>query len=155
MADKRRKALQRAGVLHARADRVGSPLFERIPFFDPEDKLQVKYEMLRTHHADHLPISRAAQMFGYSRQAYYQIQEAFEEEGVAGLLEKKRGRKGPTKCTPQVVAFLLQEQRANPGLSGRELAERLLEQRGIEVHRRTVEKLVAGLGPTRRAKKKR
>ncbi len=155
MSNKKRQAMRRAGVLHPRPDRVGSPLFERIPFFDSEDKLQVKYEMLRSHHSDHLTISGAAELFGYSRQAYYQIQEAFEREGLTGLLEKKRGRKGPTKCTPEVVAFLLQEKQSNPELSGRELAARLLEQRGVEVHRRTVEKIVAGLGPRRRAKRKR
>ena len=45
-------------------------------------------------------------MFGYSRQGFYDVQESFRELGMAGLLDKKRGRKGPTRCTPAVVAYL-------------------------------------------------
>lgn len=154
MAD-RRQALRRAGTLNPRTSKVASPLFQRIEFFDPLDKLQVKYEMLRAHEVDGVPISRAAVQFGYTRQAFYQIQKAFHEGGVSGLLDRKRGRKGPTKCTPEVVAYLVREKQGNPELSGRELADRLLERKGVEVHRRTVEKLVAGMGPSRRKKKPR
>ena len=155
MPKNKRQVLERTGLLNPKADRVRSPLFERLDFFDAEDKLQVKYEMLRSHRTDNLPIRHAAELFGYSRQGYYQIQQAFEEEGMAGLLEKKRGRRGPVKCTPEIVAFLVREKQANPELSGRELAERLRQEKGIQVHRRTVEKIVAGLGFTRRQKKKR
>ncbi|MGH9382249.1 MAG: helix-turn-helix domain-containing protein [Thermoanaerobaculia bacterium] len=155
MARSKRDSLERAGALHRRPDRVRSPLFARLDFFDAEDKLQVKYEMLRSHQVDRVPVSRAAALFGYSRQAYYQIQRGFEREGVAGLWEKKRGRKGPTKCTPEIVAFLVRQKQAAPELSGRELAERLREEKGVEVHRRTVEKIVAGLPAASRRKKKR
>jgi transposase len=140
------QALERARLLHPHPDKVLSPLFERIAFFDPRDKLQVKYEMLRSHEVEGLPINRAAQLFGYTRQGFYQLQQAFREEGMAGLLEKKRGRKGPVKCTPEIVAFLVREKQLDPELSGRELAERVLEEHGLQVHRRTVEKVVKNLG---------
>ena len=39
-------------------------------------------------------------------------------------------------------------------LTGAELAGRLLEERGVEVHRRTVEKIVAGLAGARGQRKK-
>ncbi len=155
MPDGKHQRFQRTGLLNPKADRVRSPLFERLDFFDAQDKLQVKYEMVRCHRAEGVPIRRAAELFGYSRQGYYQIQRAFEEEGMAGLLERKRGRKGPVKCTPEIVAFLVREKQADPGLSGRELAERLRQEKGLEVHRRTVEKIVASLGFARRQKKKR
>jgi DNA-directed RNA polymerase specialized sigma54-like protein len=73
---------------------------------------------------------------------------------MAGLLEKKRGRKGPVKCTPEIVAFLVREKQKEPELSGRELAERVFEQRGVSVHRRTVEKVVENLNRPRRKKKR-
>lgn len=151
----KRQALRRAKLLNPRAAQVHSPLFQRLSFFDREDKLQVKYEMLRSHEVDAVPILRTAEQFGYTRQGFYQIQRAFRDEGMGGLLDKKRGRKGPLKCTPQVVAFLVREKQVQPDLSGRELAERLLQQRGLEVHRRTVEKVVAGMVRPGRKKKRR
>jgi transposase len=148
MANKR-QALQRVRAFNPRPEKVVSALFRRIDFFDPQDKLQVKYEMLRTHAVEGASISQAAKQFGYTRQAFYQIQGTFQEQGLAGLLERKRGRKGPVKCTPDVVAFLVREKQREPDLSGSELSERLLEHRGVEVHRRTVEKVVARMGSAR------
>ena len=129
-------------------------MFERIAFFDPNDKLQVKYEMLRSHEVERLPVNRSAELFGYTRQGFYQIQQAFREEGTAGLVEKKRGRKGPVKCTPEIVAFIVRQKQAEPEISGRELAERVLEEHGVRMHRRTIEKVVKNLTPPRRKKKR-
>ncbi len=151
--DNRRNALLRAGLLNPKADRVRSPLFVRLPFFDPHDKLQVKYEMLRGHAVDGVPILQVAGQFGYSRQGFYQLQDAFRADGMAGLLEKKRGRKGPLRCTPEVVGRVLAQKQAHPDLAGRDLAEWMEREHGIRVHRRTVEKIVSGLRPSSRKKK--
>ena len=70
MANKR-QALERARLRHPHPERVLSPLFERIGFFDPNDKLQVKYEMLRSHEVEAVPINHAAEVFGYTRQGAY------------------------------------------------------------------------------------
>jgi len=48
-------ALQRAGLVHPRAEAVTAPLFSSGGFFLAADKVQVKYEMLRAHLAEHLP----------------------------------------------------------------------------------------------------
>ena len=150
----KRQALAHPRLLHPHPDRVLSPLFERIGFFDRNDKLQVKYEMLRSHEVEAVPIHRAAELFGYTRQGFHQVRQAFREEGTAGLLEKKRGRKGPVKCTPEIVVFLVREKQREPELSGRELAERVLERHGVRVHRRTVEKVVKNLNRLRGKKKR-
>jgi transposase len=152
MASKRH-ALERARLRHPHPEKVLSPLFERIEFFDPNDKLQVKYEMLRSHEVEAVPIHRVAEVFGYTRQGFYQVRQAFREGGMAGLLEKKRGRKGAVKCTPEIVAFLVQQKQREPEISGRELAERVVEQFGVRMHRRTVEKVVKNLNRPRRKKK--
>ncbi len=56
----KRQAVERARLLHPHPDKVLSPLFDRIAFFDPNDKLQVKYEMLRSHEVEAAPINRTA-----------------------------------------------------------------------------------------------
>ena len=52
-------ALQRAGLVHPRAEAVTAPLFSSGGFFLAADKVQVKYEMLRAHLAEHLPVTAA------------------------------------------------------------------------------------------------
>lgn len=100
--DERRQSLGAAGLLHPDPGRVAAPLF-RGPsgFFLPDDKVQVKYEMLRAHAVEGLTASTAARAHGYSRAAYYLVEAAFEAGGVPGLLDERRGRKGPVKVTSE------------------------------------------------------
>jgi hypothetical protein len=48
----KRLFLEQSGALHRHPDRVRAELFEQYRFFDPLDKIQVKYEMLRAHAVD-------------------------------------------------------------------------------------------------------
>src|SRR4030095_537262 len=70
-ADRSRRGKQDALRQHAtrnpRPDGVTHTLFESSEFFDPDDLLQVKYEMLRLVHLDKRPISEAAKACGFSR----------------------------------------------------------------------------------------
>lgn len=109
------------------------------PFFLASDKVQTKYEMLRAHWVDRVPVVRAADEHGYSRAAFYLVAEAFEEEGMKGLLDHKRGRRGPLKVTPAILEYV----RAEPELSGAKLAEAVAERFGVLLHRRTLERMRA------------
>jgi transposase len=107
------------------------------PFFFALDKVQVKYEMLRAHLVDGLSVVSAASEHGYSRAAFYLVAEAFEEEGMQGLLDDKRGRRGPLKVTPEINAYV----RSAQHLSGAELSLEVAERFGVVLHRRTLERL--------------
>ena len=76
------------------------------PFIFALDKVQVKYEMLRTHLMDGVPVVSAAGEHRYSRAAFYLAAAAFEEDGMQGLLDEKRGRRGPLKVTPDINAYV-------------------------------------------------
>ena len=56
----KRQALRRHGTLNPQPESVTHPLFQNSDFFDPDDLLQVKYEMLRLVSVDKRPISEAA-----------------------------------------------------------------------------------------------
>jgi transposase len=56
---------------------------------------------------------------------------------MAGLLDERRGRKGPVKLTEEVVSYLRSAPRAT---SVAALVEEVGERFGISVHRRTVER---------------
>ncbi|MCP5024396.1 MAG: helix-turn-helix domain-containing protein, partial [bacterium] len=90
-SDPKLEELRKRGGLHPRPDQVTDKLFASDGFFDPRDAIQVKYEMLRRVHVDGEPISRVVKDHGYSRPTFYEVQEAMERDGLAGLLPRKRG----------------------------------------------------------------
>src|SRR3990172_2441182 len=93
------QALKAAGAFNPRANQVRHPLFEHSEFFDPHDLPQLKYEALRALQADDFSITRAAHEFGVSRPTLYQAQDRFNQQGLEGLLARKRGPKKPHKLT--------------------------------------------------------
>ncbi len=135
----RRRALERAGLLHPRPEAVRAALFvERPEFFDPSDVVQVKYEMLRAHLVDGLNATDAAAIHGYSRAGFYLVQAAFDRAGMIGLLDDKRGRRGPVKLTAAIAEFL---RSAPASASGAQLAEEVGRRFGVQLHKRTVERV--------------
>src|SRR5215469_16360477 len=88
----RRQALEAAGLIHRHPQAVAAPLFNGHEiFFDATDKVQVKYEMLRAHVVDGTEVTLAAATHGYSRAAFYLVAASFEERGMLGLLDERRG----------------------------------------------------------------
>jgi transposase len=132
----RRRALETAGLVHPHPDAVSAPLFAEPGFFLAADKVQVKYEMLRARLVDGLSVAEAAAAHGYSRAAFYLVASAFDEAGMAGLLDERRGRRGPVKLRPEIVDFI----RADTG-SGAQIAEQVADRFGVRLHRRTVERV--------------
>jgi hypothetical protein len=94
--------------------------------------------MLRAHAVDEDPVAEACRQFGFSRESFYQIQQAFQELGFSSFLPGKRGRKGPVKLKGAVLEFALAQQRENPDLDPGRLAALIRERYGIALHRTTV-----------------
>jgi len=137
-AGARRRTLERAGLLHPRPEAVTAALFDgREPFFLALDKVQIKYEMLRAHIAEGASVTAAAAGHGYSRAAFYLVADDFAERGMLGLLDERRGRRGPLKLTTEIMEYL---RAAEPSQSGAELADEIERAFGVHLHRRTVER---------------
>ena len=135
----RRRSLQQRGSLNRRPEKVQDPLFTGNDFFDPEDLVQVKYEMLRRVRVDQEPVSETAARFGFSRQAFYAIRERFESEGLAGIAPRRPGPREGSKLSTEVVDFL-QELLASEGPRPSELVGRVEQRFGIRVHLRSIER---------------
>ena len=150
----KRQFLQSARAWNERARLVESPLFQQSDFFDPRDKVQVKYEMLRAALVDGVAVSEVSHQFGYSRETFYTSAQLFSEQGVVGLADGKRGPKQPRKLTPEVQGFLVEEIESNPALSGRELAARIADKLAVRVHHRSVERFRSAHGKKNRRGKR-
>lgn len=111
---------------------------------DP-DAVQVKYEMLRRVSIDNASVTEASDEYGVSRPTYYQAKASFDAAGIAGLVPKKPGPRGPHKVQGEVLAFL--QARLVPGepVRARELASLIRAELGIEVHPRTIERALKKL----------
>ena len=145
--EQRRHTLAAAGLLHPRPESVVAQVFvSGSPFFFALDKVQVKYEMLRAHAVEGRSVVTAAAEFGFSRETYYTVLASFQARGVPGLADGKPGRPGPLKLTDEAAQWVWELHRSAPDLSGRAIADRLAEELGVEVHRRSIERLLRGGG---------
>jgi transposase len=126
--------------LNIHPERVSAPHFRHSVFFDVQDLVQVKYEMLRQVSHEGTPKAQAAAMYGMSRPTLYQAMNAFNRDGVAGLLPQRRGPKGAHKLTDEVMQFVAGRQAENPTLHARALAKALRDEKHIAVHPRSIER---------------
>jgi transposase len=138
----KRRALKAQGALNPDPEKVTAAQFRtHREFFDTEDRLQVRYEMLRGPALGELTVTEACAAFGVSRQTFYTLRRAFDARGIAALFEGKRGRQGPVKASVEVVEFVRATKAADPSLSGAQIARLVNQEFGVELHRRTVERL--------------
>jgi transposase len=135
-------ALVEDGTLNPAPEKVRDPKFQEDGFFDPRDIVQVKYEMLRRASVEKASVTDVADEYGVSRPTYYQAKADFEEGGIAGLVPRKRGPRGPHKVQGEALAFI--EAQISPGdpIRARDLAKLLQKELGLDVHPRTIERVV-------------
>src|SRR6266567_8598814 len=144
----KRQTLRRHGTLNPQPESVNHPLFQNSDFFDPDDLLQVKYEMLRDVQVDRNSISEAARAFGFSRPSFYQAQSAFQQDGVSGLLPHKRGPQTGHKLTDEVMEFVAQQRVEDSSLTPEQLVQAIQKRFRIQVYPRSIQRRL-------RAEKKR
>ena len=144
------KALKDSGSLNPHPDRIKDELFLEDEFFDPHDRVQVKYEMLRRHRIDGKEITTVASTFGISRQSFYNVGKSFNQRGIPGLIGQQRGPKRAHKCSDKLLDFA-EQWRADKSKdqSNEILAEEIRHRFGIHLNPRTIDRAI------RQRKKKR
>lgn len=137
-------ALLEEGTLNPTPDSVRDPKFRENEFFDPNDIVQVKYEMLRRVSIENASVTDATEEYGVSRPTYYQTKANFDNAGVAGLVPQKRGPRGPHKLQGEALAFVEQQLITGEPVRARQLAKLIRQKFNINIHPRTIERAVAG-----------
>jgi transposase len=136
--------LREEGTLNPTPEMVLDPKFRQSVFFDPRDAVQVKYEMLRRVTLEKASVTDAAQEYGVSRPTYYQAKVKLEKAGIAGLVPKKPGPRGPHKIQGKVLAFLKKQLVPGQPIRARQLARLIQQEFRLKVHPRTIERAVRG-----------
>lgn len=138
--EEKQHRLRQHGTLNPRPETVRHELFQGNEFFDANDLLQVKYEMLRLARVENRSVSESARTFGFSRPSFYQAQSALEQYGLAGLVPQKPGPRSGHKLTAAVMAFLTQARATEPSVRPERLALLVKENFGVKVHPRSIER---------------
>jgi transposase len=141
------RTLLEDGTLNPAPEKVHDPKFRDCEFFDPHDVVQVKYEMLRRVSVENASVTNATEEYGVSRPTYYQTKASFDESGIAGLVPKKRGPRGPHKLQGEALAFIQGQLVAGEPIRARELAKLIRQKFGLNVHPRTIERAVVKKTP--------
>lgn len=141
--DAKTKSLRLSGSLHRDPQRVTDPLFQESEFFDREDLVQVKYEMLRRVQKDGQSVAEAARSFGFSRVAFYQASQAFQDSGLHGLVRKRPGPRGAHKLSDAVLTFVENAMDRDNSLRARELAKMVRKKFRVSVHPRSIERALS------------
>ena len=144
----KKRALMQSGTLNRNADNVVDPKFKNLAFFDPNDIVQVKYEMLRSAQKDGMGVLKASEAFGFSRITFYKTEKAFKENGILGLLPRKKGPRRAHKLTVKVMEFVEGLLEQKPEMKSDVIRQKVKEHFGISVHKRSIERA------TKKGKKK-
>jgi transposase len=141
--DTKTELLAKYGLLNPRSAAVRDELFERYEFFDARDLLQAKYEMVRRVQKDGWTVTQAAKTYGFSRPAYYEVQQELKKSGLPGLIPKRRGPKSPHKLSDEVMNFIEQALGKDQNLKASVLATMIADHFHLTVHPRSVERALA------------
>ena len=132
--------LKQFKTLNIHPELVKDELFISNYFFDPNDFMQVKYEMLRHIITDHWSIIKATTNFGISRPTCYKLNNNFQKYGLNALLTNKRGPKTNSKLTPEIIDFI-KYQKEKQKLTWNEIIKVIKNTFNVNLHLRTVQQI--------------
>ena len=135
------KSLREQGALHPHPESIQDEAFRTHEFFDPQDRVQVKYEMVRRRRVEARPVREVAASFGVSRQSFYTAESALDEGGLPALLPRRRGPRRAHKCTEEILDFA----EAWPQTAAEsQTRSQAIEQRfGVKIHSRSIDRALA------------
>ena len=111
----------------------------------PEDALAHRFLMLLEGQCLEQNIGAVAQKYGYCRQRYYQLLEAFQHGGVPALRPKKTGPKSTYRRTEAAVRQVLRHLFLDPEASPAVVVQKLRQSRHA-ISLRSVQRVIADYG---------
>jgi hypothetical protein len=115
-----------------------------LPLTD-RDGLTKKLAMLIEGQCEGLGPTAAARKYGYTKQRYFQLLHAYEQQGAVALQNKPRGPKRNYRRTPEVERQVIRHRFLDPQASAEVIAQKI-EQTGFPIRTRTVERVIQDYG---------
>jgi transposase len=109
------------------------------------DEITRKLAMLIEGECDGLGPIEAAKKFGFSKQRYFQLRNAYNEYGATALVSRKRGPKTHYRRTAEVVRQVLRHRFLDPEATAEVIAQKL-RQSGWAISIRSVQRVIAEYG---------
>jgi transposase len=110
-----------------------------------KDEVALKLAMLIEGQCEGLGPSEAARKFGYSKQRYFQLLRAYEQEGSAALANKLRGPKRNYRRTDELVRQVIRHFFLDPEASAEVVTQKLC-QTGFTISIRSVQRIITEYG---------
>ena len=110
-----------------------------------QDEITRKLLMLIEGECEGLGPIKAAQKYGYSKQRYFQLREAFHKEGAEALRSKRRGPKTNYRRSDELVRQVIRHRFLDPEASADVIAQKL-RQTEFVISTRSVERVIAEYG---------
>ena len=110
-----------------------------------DDEVTPRLLMLIEGQCEGLGPALAAQKYGLSRQRYYQVHKQFQEHGILGLFNQKRGPKTRSVRTEEVERQVIRHRFLDPDASVDVIAQKL-RQAGFVISTRSVDRIVEKYG---------
>jgi hypothetical protein len=109
------------------------------------DEVSRKLAMLIEGECEGLGPSKAAEKYGFTKQRYFQLRHAYEQDGAQALANKTRGPKRNYRRTDELVRQVIRHRFLDPEASADVIAQKL-RQSGFAISTRSVERVIADYG---------
>jgi transposase len=110
-----------------------------------DDQVSRRLAMLLVGQCEGKGATEAARQFHFSRQRYYQLLAAFEQQGALGLAVEPRGPKTDYRRTEHLVRLVIRYRFLDAEASAEVIAQKL-NQEGHTISQRSVERIIADYG---------
>ena len=110
-----------------------------------EDEITIKLAMIYEGECEPIGPLKAAKKYGFSKQRYFQLRNAFRLHGAASLQSQPRGPKTQYRRTQELVRQIIRHRFLDPDACVEAIAQKL-KQTGHLISIRSVERVVADYG---------
>lgn len=109
------------------------------------EQASLKMAMLLQGECTEVGPTQAARNFRYSKSRYYQLREAFVQQGTEALVNKKTGPKRHYRRSPEATKLVIRARFLDPKASPEVIASKL-RQHGHPISTRSVERIISDYG---------
>ena len=110
-----------------------------------DDDISRKLAMLIEGECEGVGPVKAAKKYGFTKQRYFQLRAAYQENGATALLCKPRGPKTNYRRTDELQRQVIRHRFLDPDASADVIAQKL-RQTGFVISTRSVERVIADYG---------